>query len=152
MKMNWKKTLFASLVSAQLLCGAAEAWTFAEMPHRTALDWNPQEGSACECAIDFEILSRLAKREVPAETSSIRLAARTPKGETALPFSLSTTAIFSHSGHNPCASSKAEYVFPDPAHPWMANLILVCFFDETLNCIIVNHFLWWLYIIKIKGI
>ena len=88
MKMNWKKTLFASLVSAQLLCGAAEAWTFAEMPHRTALDWNPQEGSACECAIDFEILSRLAKREVPAETSSIRLAARTPKGETALPFSL----------------------------------------------------------------
>lgn len=88
MKMNWKRTLLASLVSVPLLCGAAEAWTFAEMPHRTALEWNPGEGSACECAIDFEILSRLAKREIPAEMSSIRLAARTPKGETPLPFSL----------------------------------------------------------------
>ena len=86
--VNWKRTLLASLVSVSLLCGAAEAWTFAEMPYRTALEWNPGEGCACESAIDFEILSRLAKREIPAETGSIRLAARTPKGETPLPFSL----------------------------------------------------------------
>ena len=80
------RTLFSLFLTyAALFCKGAESWRFQEMTHRTALDWRPEDGRHCEISIDFDILSRLAKRIIPAEADFIRFAARTPDGEQAVP-------------------------------------------------------------------
>lgn len=80
-----RSLLILFLAFAAWFCGAAESWCFQEMTHRTALDWRPEDGRHCEISIDFDILSRLAKRTIPAEADFIRFAARTPDGEQAVP-------------------------------------------------------------------
>lgn len=76
------------LLFTLLSCGAEPAWKFSDMPYRTGLPWRPADGRSCEISLDFEILSRLAKQTVPADLSSVRLAAVTPDGVEEVPAAL----------------------------------------------------------------
>ncbi len=82
------KIVFSLFLIAGILYGTERKWAFVEMPYRTNLAWTPAEGRNCELSLDFDLLSRMAEKKIPAEIHSIRLAADTPDGQKPVPLVL----------------------------------------------------------------